>query len=152
MNSRPKVVAVVNTSPDTVDLLRFVFEHAGYTVVSAFTWAFRDAEVDVESFLGQHEPDVIVYDIAPPYEENWRLFRHFCALPINSGRQFVITTTNAKHVKAIAGDGPTLHEVIGKPYDLGLVVKAVEKAIGPPDQASDAEPDRGSTSSSSPPS
>jgi DNA-binding NtrC family response regulator len=148
MTRQTKVVAVVNTSPDTVDLLRFVFEHAGYTVVSAFTWELRDAKVDVESFMHQHAPDVVVYDIAPPYEENWRLFKHFCGLPINQGRQFVITTTNAKHVKAIAGEGPTLHEVIGKPYDLGLIVKAVEKAIGPAERPSGEGSDPGSTSSS----
>ena len=130
MAQRPKVVAVVNSSPDTVDLLRHVFEHARYTVVSTYTWALRDAEVDPEAFLRQHAPDVVVYDVAPPYEENWRLFQHFCSMPINHGRKFIITTTNEKHVRAIVGEGPVLHEIIGKPYDLDLVVKAVEKAIG----------------------
>jgi DNA-binding NtrC family response regulator len=152
MTERPKVVAVVNTSPDTVDLLRFVFEHAGYTVVSAFTWEIRDAAVDPEAFMRQHSPDVVVYDIAPPYEENWRLFQHFRAMPVNEGRKFVITTTHAKHVRAIAGEGPVLHEILGKPYDLDLVVKAVEKAIGPADESSDEGSWPGSTSSSSPPS
>ena len=153
MGPRPKVVAVVNSSPDTVDMLRFVFEHAGYAVVSAFTWEMRDAKVDVESFMRQHAPDVVVYDVAPPYEENWRLFQHFCTLPINQGRQFVITTTNAKHVKAVAGDGPTLLEVIGKPYDLGLILKAVEKAIGPAERSPSGEGRQpGSPSASSPPS
>lgn len=112
-------------------MLRFVFEHAGYAVVSAFTWAMRDADVDPEAFMRQHAPDVVVYDIAPPYEENWRLFQHFCAMPVNQGRKFVVTTTNIKQVSAIAGQGQELYEIIGKPYDLGLVVKAVEKTIGP---------------------
>ena len=131
MAQRPKVVAVVNTSPDTIDMLRFVFEHAGYTVVSAYTWAMRDAAVDPEAFLRQHAPDIVVYDVAPPYEENWRLFQHFRSMPVNQDRKFVITTTNIKQVRAVAGDGPVLHEIIGKPYDLDLVVKAVQAAIGP---------------------
>ena len=130
MTERPKVVAIVNTSPDTVDLLRFVFERAGYVVVGAFTWELRDARVDIESFMRQNHPDVIVYDIAPPYEENWRLFQHFRSMPANHGRQFVITTTNIKQVKAVAGEGPVLYEIIGKPYDLDLIVKAVQAAIG----------------------
>ena len=131
MAQRPKVVAVVNTSPDTVDLLRFVLERAGYVVVCAFTWELRDAKVDVETFMGEHDPSAIVYDIAPPYQENWRLLQHFKGLPIMEGRQFIITTTNVKHVRAFAGEGAVLYEIIGKPYDLDLVVKAVEKAIGP---------------------
>ena len=127
--SRPTVVAVFNTSPDTVDLLRFVFEHAGFTVVSAFTWEMRDSKVDVEAFMRQHAPHVVVYDIAPPYEENWHLFQHFSAMPAFRGRKFVITTTNAKQVHAVAGDAVTLYEIIGKPYDLDLVVKAVKDAV-----------------------
>jgi CheY-like chemotaxis protein len=130
MAERQKVVAVVNTSPDTVDLLRFVLERAGYVVVCAFTWELRDAKVDVEAFMGEHDPDAIVYDVAPPYEENWRLLQHLKGLPVIRGRQFVITTTNVKHVSAVAGEGAVLYEIIGKPYDLDLVVKAVQAAIG----------------------
>ena len=135
MAQRPKVVAVVNTSPDTVDLLRFVLERAGYVVVCAFTWELRDAKVDVETFMSEHDPRAIVYDVAPPYQENWRLLQHFKGLPIMQGRQFIVTTTNVKHVTAFAGEGAVLYEIIGKPYDLELVVKAVEKAIGPANTA-----------------
>jgi CheY-like chemotaxis protein len=144
---RPKVIAIFNTSPDTVDLLRFVFERAGYAVVSAFTWELRDSHVDVEAFVRQHQPDVIVYDVAPPYIENWRLFQHFKAMPVLRGIKFVITTTHVKHVREIAGEEPELHEIIGKPYDLGLVVSAVERAIGPSTRAS-ASSDPGDTKSS----
>lgn len=136
MDVPPKVIAIFNTSPDTVDLLRFVFERAGYTVVSAFTWELRDAHVDIEAFVRQHQPDAIVYDIAPPYAQNWRLFQHFSAMPVLADIKFVITTTHEKHVREIAGEGPELFEIIGKPYDLGRVVSAVEQAIGPSTRAS----------------
>ena len=130
MEERPKVVAIINSSPDTVDLLRFVFEHAGMVVVSAFTWDMRNSRVDIESFMRQHQPDAVVYDVAPPYEENWRLFQHFCAMPAVQGVEFVITTTNVKQVKEVAGAGHELYEVIGKPYDLDQIVKAVRKRLG----------------------
>ena len=129
MKERSEVVAIINTSPDTVDLLRFVFEHAGYVVVSAFTWEVRNSRLDIEMFMRQHEPDVVVYDVAPPYEENWRLFEHVCTLPAMQGTAFVITTTNVKHVRAIAGPDHQLLEIIGKPYDLDQVVKAVEERL-----------------------
>ena len=89
------VVAVFNTSEDTTDLLRIVLEQAGFVVVTAFTNALRDGKIDFESFMRQHQPCVIVYDIAVPYEQNWKLFQHFRESPACRGVHFVVTTTNA---------------------------------------------------------
>jgi len=71
------VVAIFNTSPDAINLLRDVLEHAGMSVVSAYTFDIRDGTVDLRAFLRTHRPDIIVYDIAPPYEQNWRLLTDF---------------------------------------------------------------------------
>ena len=122
----PTVVAVFNTSPDTVDLLRIVLEHAGFVVVSAFTYELRDGDVDLESFCREHSPEIVVYDIAPPYEANWRLFLHLKDTGALSGCDFVVTTTHIKHVQALAGPHLELFEVVGKPYDLGLIVDKVK--------------------------
>jgi DNA-binding response OmpR family regulator len=124
----PNVVAVFNTSEDTTDLLRVVLEQAGFVVVTAFTNRLRDGEVDYTRFLSEHKPKVIVYDIAIPYAGNWALFQHFHAMPASQGIQFVLTTTNAVQVEAIAGREMRLHELVGKPYDLDEIVRAVKDA------------------------
>jgi CheY-like chemotaxis protein len=125
------VVAIFNTSEDTIDMLRIVFEQAGFVVVTAFTTQLRDGKVDLESFMRQHQPGVIVYDIAVPYEQNWRLYEHTRAAPACAGVSFVLTTTNVKHVRQLAGD-VELHEIVGKPYDLDEIVRAVIQAGGSP--------------------
>jgi len=126
----PDVVAVINTSPDVVDMLRLTLEHAGIVVVSAMTWEIREGEVDLERFVGQHRPKVIVYDVAPPYENNWQLFQHIRAMPVMAGIRFVITTTNAQQVERFAkGATESVYEVIGKPFDLGQIVDAVKEAL-----------------------
>src|SRR4051794_21618252 len=102
MSDRPLVVAVINTSPDIVDMLRLVLEQAGIIVVSALTWEIREGSIDLEPLMTQHDPRVIVYDIAPPYEANWRLFEHMTTLPIMRGRQFVLTTTNVQQLEKVA--------------------------------------------------
>jgi DNA-binding response OmpR family regulator len=126
----PNVVAVINTSPDVVDMLRLTLEHAGIVAVSAMTFEIREGAVDLERFVAQHRPRVIVYDVAPPYENNWQLFQHIRAMPVMKDVQFVLTSTNARQVEQYAkGNSLRIYEIVGKPFDLGEVVAAVREAL-----------------------
>ena len=128
----PCAVAVLNTSEDTTDLLRIALEAAGFVVVSAFTNEIRDGRVDLENFMRQHRPRVILYDIVLPYDRNWRLFEHLRDSPACRGVRFVITTTNVKQVEKVAAPGAVLYEIIGKPYDLDVIARAVRAACEEP--------------------
>jgi CheY-like chemotaxis protein len=123
------VIAVLNTSEDTIEMLKQFFEHKGFVVVTAFTRALREGKTDLEAFMRQHQPDVIVYDVALPYEENWRLLAHIRSSPACDGVPFVLTTTNEAQVRKVAGDEPIL-EIVGKPYDLDLLTETVTRAAG----------------------
>src|SRR5438093_283880 len=103
MAPRPLVVAVFNTSPDIVDMLRRAFEPAGIVVVSVLTYQVREGAVDVEQFLTEHDPAVVVYDIAPPYDGNWALFLHIRELPAMRNRKIVLTSANRRQVEKLAG-------------------------------------------------
>ena len=130
MDGRPPVVAIFNTSPDTIDMLRIVLHNEGFVVVGAYTYELRDGKVDIEALSRQHKPDVVIYDVAPPYPKNWLEFQHTCAMPALKGAKFMITTTNARHLREIAGDGPEVFEIVGKPYDLEIIVQHVKKLTG----------------------
>jgi hypothetical protein len=110
-------------------MLRISFEQAGLVVVSALTPEVRDGQVDLDQFVRQHEPKVIVYDIAPPYEPNWNLFQHVSSMPVMKGRQFVITSVNARHVERLASPQEHVYEVVGKSEDLGRIVQAAKEAL-----------------------
>lgn len=117
-----------NTSPDLVDLVRRALEPAGIVVVTALTYEIREGVVDVEAFLRQHDPDVILYDIAPPYDANWQLFQHIRRMDAMQDRHIVLTSVNRHQVESLVGRDETVYEIVGKPYDLDLLVRAVKEA------------------------
>jgi len=123
------VVAVINSTPDIVDLLRLAVEKEGFVAVTALTFEIRDGKTDLDHLIQQHQPTVIVYDIAPPYDANWKLFQHVAAMPVMKGRQFVLTSTNRAHVEKIAGPQEHIYEVVGKPFDLAEIATAVKQAV-----------------------
>ena len=125
---KPLVAAIFNTSPDIVDMLRRTFEPAGIVTVSAFTHQIREGGLDVAAFVEQHDPAVIVYDIAPPYDANWQLFLHVSQMEALRNRRFILTSTNVRHVEQLAGHEERIYEVIGKPMDLDEIVRAVKEA------------------------
>ena len=65
-------VAVINGLQDTIDMLRFVLEDAGFRVVDTQARDVRRGEVDLAEFVQRHDAAVVLYDIAIPYDENWR--------------------------------------------------------------------------------
>ena len=123
------VVAVINTSPDIVEMLRGVLQHAGLVVVSAFTHQIRDGVIDFGAFMRQHNPSAVVYDIAPPYDANWGLFEHLRAHETMAECPVVITSTHAAYVQKVAGHNHRVYEIIGRPLDLDEIVRAVKDAV-----------------------
>ena len=125
----PEVIAILNTSPDTVEMLQVVFEHAGFRVVSGYIRDLQQGRLDLEAFMREHNPAVIVWDIALPYDRQWQFFQQTKQSGVCGRCRFVLTTTNAAEVAKIAGSDQLLHEIVGKPYDLGELVRAVKEAV-----------------------
>jgi DNA-binding response OmpR family regulator len=129
-SKRLPVVAVINTTPDVVDMLRLLFESEGFVVVSTFTHMIRDGDIDIEAFARQHRPDAVLYDIAPPYKNNWQLFEHVSSLPVFEDTSFILTSTNPARVRDIAGDKQPVWEVVETPYELQELVAKVKASTG----------------------
>jgi len=125
------VVLVINSSQELVTVLAQALEQAGLLAVTMLSHQIRNGAVDVEAFVRQHQPCVVTYDIAPPYDADYALFRHIRQFPALSGCRFVLTSPNVHHLKTLLppDELPHVHEIIGKPHDLGEYVGAVLQAV-----------------------
>ncbi len=123
------VIAVVNSSEDTVEMLRACLQQHGFTsVVTGHVSDFKSGEADFPAFVRKHDPAVIVYDISLPYEQNWTFLKLLLDTEVMRGRQVVLTTTNKARLEELVGPTGSI-EVVGKPYDLDQIIGAVETAL-----------------------
>jgi DNA-binding response OmpR family regulator len=122
------VVAVINSSADTVEMLSLYLQQEGFEPVTAHIDEIKRGSLDFLRFVEEHDPHVIVYDVAPPYEQNWTYLNMLRRLDVMQGRAVVITTTHKENLERLVGPTGAI-EIIGKPYDMQEVVTAVKRAV-----------------------
>jgi len=116
-------VAVLDSDPDTTEMLKTWLEFNGLVVATGNLTDFRLGKDDLLDFLERTAPDIIVYDLGPPYETNFDYLRKIQNHPSFPACRVVVTTTNARVVETLFGIQAI--EILGKPYDLGAIVNAV---------------------------
>ena len=120
------VVAVVNTNPDLVELLKVEIEKAGFVVLVIHIADIRQG-LDIGAVLTQHDPQVVVFDVVFPYERNWRFLQHLRETSFK-GRRFVLTTPNEAGIRQLVGRDETVYEVLDTGGDTDTIVQAVREA------------------------
>lgn len=127
-SSVPIVVAIINTNPEVVRVLRVSLERAGFVTFAVHLEDIRTGEADMKSLLEEHDPRVVVYDLAPPYDVHWRFLDHLRKSTHFGDRRFVLTSVNVRAAQRIVHLEETVYEVVGKDADMLEVVRAVKEA------------------------
>jgi DNA-binding NtrC family response regulator len=122
------VVAVFNSSDDMVELLRMMLENNGFVVVSGHIADLRRGKLDLQAFVTQNQPRAVVYDLVPPYDAQWAFLDHLRQVSPLRDVPFVITSTNAKMARELAGRTEQVIEILGRPFDMDELLKAVRRA------------------------
>ena len=126
--SRP-TVAIFNASDDTVDMIGELLTASGMRCVNGRFADLRKGTLDFVGFIAQHQPNVIIFDINPPYDRNWNFFKILRETDSVKHRPIVLTTTNKASLDDAAGRDSGAREVIGKPYDMNQLLEAVRRAL-----------------------
>ncbi len=136
MTNTAPTIAIFDASDDTVDLLVLALNEGGFRTVTGHLAEVKRGATDFLAFIAEHDPQAIIWDIAPPYDRNWVFFELLRASTALAGRGVVLTTTHKAHLDQMAGQDTGAIEIIGKPYDLDAIVEAVRRAL--PTQNDDA--------------
>ena len=126
--ARP-LIAVFNSSDDLVELLRILLEANGFVVVTGHIDDLRKGRLDLQSFVAQHRPAAVLYDLIPPYDRHWAFVDHLRQTSALRDIPFVLTSTNARMARELAGRSDHVIEVLGRPFDLEEILGALRKAV-----------------------
>jgi hypothetical protein len=84
--------------------------------------------VRIDMIFREHNPSVVVYDVAPPYDVNWRFLEHLRSAPVFEARHLVLTSVNPDRLHQVVGNEDSVYEIVGEAEDVGEVVRAVKEA------------------------
>src|SRR5262245_49857154 len=119
-----RVVAVLNSNQDVLRLIRSTLEDEGYEVVTEHIVHFRDGDANVVEFTTRHQPSLILYDLAPPYQENWDFLELLRRIPEVAAIPMVLTTVNKLALEKTVGQTDAF-EILGTRDNLAPVVDAI---------------------------
>ena len=125
---RPVVVAVLNSNQDVLRLIHDVLQDEGYTVVTDHIHSFKDGDANLIDFLSKHRPSLLLYDLAPPYQENWNFLQLLCRVPAVASLPMVLTTVNKAALEKVVGETDAF-EILGTHDNLAPVVEAINRSL-----------------------
>ncbi|MES2526472.1 MAG: hypothetical protein V4598_05270 [Bdellovibrionota bacterium] len=125
---KQQVIAVINSTIDVVDILEICLQDEGYNTVGGLIPDFKRGQKDMVAFMEEHRPDLIVWDIAPPYEQNVIFLKMVRNMRVMENVKWIFTTTN-KAALAKTSESIEAHEIIGKPMDLEVIINLVKTTL-----------------------
>ena len=121
-------VAVINSSEDTVEMLRTLLEREGWETIAAHVDDIKRGRIDFLKYLESHDPQVIIWDVPPPYDQNWAFLQLVRSSRAMDGRAVVVTTTNKPALERFVGRTDAI-EIFTKPYDVEALIDTIMRTM-----------------------
>jgi DNA-binding response OmpR family regulator len=122
------VVALFNASDDTIDMVQNLLTSSDneQTLIWCHFADLKKGNVDFGKYMDEHNPEVVIFDLSPPYDENWQFFKTMRDAKKMKGRGVVLTTTNKNRLDEVLGEDSRALEVVGRTKDLQEIDAAIK--------------------------
>ena len=118
-------LAIISAGPHTAESLRAGLEADGFETVTAGLAEIRTGELDLVSFLEEHDPEVIVYQVGTPYPQSLTFLRLLQDTAAARHRGWVLTAADPAVVADLL-DGAAMVPEVTAP---DAVAAAVRRAL-----------------------
>jgi CheY-like chemotaxis protein len=122
-------VVILNSRQDFIDSLQACLEAKGFETAGAHVADIQSGALDLPTFIHEHNPTLIVYDLPRPYESHWNFLRLLRDTHIFKGMTWVLATTDKRALEAAVGASGVIEIIFGEPYGVEDVVTAVCKSF-----------------------
>lgn len=123
-NSREPRVCLVHAHPKVAEIAARTLEASGFLVHFFHLRDFpANLRGELERFVNESRPDLIIFEVSHPFHENWGEFRRLLE---RTGRQhcpFLLTTVEKSALTSIAGAVPYV-QIRGIPFNPDALVDA----------------------------
>jgi DNA-binding response OmpR family regulator len=122
------IVALFNASDDTIEMVQKLLtaSDSEQTLIWCHFADLKKGIVDFGRYMDKQNPEVVIFDLSPPYDENWRFFKTMRDANTMKGRGVVLTTTNKARLDEVLGEDSHALEVVGRTKDLQQIDAAIK--------------------------
>jgi len=121
-------VCVLNDRPGIQKMIAQTCNARGFRVTTAQLVNMRVPHKQIQSVVLAGGADVLVFDVATPYESNWDFLELLRLLPGLKGVSIIATTGNKRDLEALVGPTDAV-QCLGTSDDVTLLVRVIEKAM-----------------------
>lgn len=104
-------IAILSGDSEVAARLRTPLEQAGFETETAQLAEVRSGELDVLTFFEEHDPDLVIYELAPPFAQGLTFMRLLQAVPMARHRRWLIATADRQAVVDLVGPTDAVVEV-----------------------------------------
>jgi DNA-binding NtrC family response regulator len=119
-------VALFAADEDGV-LVRLRLREAGMAAVGAYVMEVQSGAVDLREFLGQSDPDVVIYDYVQPPARSTRWLRELQHVCDKLGIPCVLTVRDVRDLHQITVSWAAC--ILIRPYDADMARLAIQEAM-----------------------